>query len=60
MAFKIIQCVFVPNLKLFGEMNTELWTKEVGQFPTTLHSFFIRTSKFGPEAQAVLNFWGAF
>ena len=29
--------------------------------PALLHSFFIRTTKFGPEAQVVLNFfrlWG--
>ena len=29
--------------------------------PTLLHSFFVRTTKFGPEAQVVLNFfsfWG--
>ena len=29
--------------------------------PTLLHSFFIRTTEFGPEAQVVLNFfrfWG--
>ena len=29
--------------------------------PTLLHSFFVRTTKFGTEAQVVLNFfsfWG--
>ena len=34
--------------------------KEVGEFPTMLHSFLIRTSKFGPEAQAILIFFFAF
>ena len=27
-----VQCVSVPDLKLFGPMNTELWAKEVGEF----------------------------
>ena len=29
MVFKTIQRVSVPNLELFGPMNTELWAKEV-------------------------------
>ena len=32
MAYKTIQCVFVPNLKLFRSIKTELWAKEVGKF----------------------------
>ena len=32
MACKTIQRVSVPNLKLFGPMETELWAKEVGEF----------------------------
>ena len=29
MAYKTIQCVSVPNLKLFGPMKTKLWAKEI-------------------------------
>ena len=32
MAYKTIQRVSVPNLKLFGSMKTELCAKEVGEF----------------------------
>ena len=32
MAYKTIQRVSVPNLKLFGSMKTELRAKEVGEF----------------------------
>ena len=32
MAYKTIQCVSVPNLKLFGQMKTGLWTTEAGEF----------------------------
>ena len=31
-AYKTIQRVFVPNLKLFGPMNTELWAKKLENF----------------------------
>ena len=37
MAYKIIQCVSVPNLKLFGSIKTELRAKEVGEFFITLY-----------------------
>ena len=29
-----MQRVFVPNLKIFGPVKTELQTKEVGEFST--------------------------
>ena len=32
MGYKTIQHVFVPNLRLFGPMNTTLQAKEVGDF----------------------------
>ena len=32
MAYKTMQRVFVPNLKLFGSMATELWAKEIREF----------------------------
>ena len=32
MVCKTVQRVSVPNLKLFGPIKTELWTKEVGTF----------------------------
>ena len=32
MAYKTIQRVSVPNLKLFGSLKTVLWAKEVGEF----------------------------
>ena len=31
-AYKTIQRVSIPNLKLFGPTATELWGKEVGEF----------------------------
>ena len=37
MACKTIQLVYVPNLKLFGPMKTELWVKEVGEFSIMLY-----------------------
>ena len=37
MACKTIQCVFVPNLKLFGSIKTELWAKEVEKISITLY-----------------------
>ena len=43
MAYKTIQRVFVPNLKLFGPMNTTLQSKDVesitiiGEFSITLY-----------------------
>ena len=37
MAYKTIQRVFVPNLKLFRPINTELWAREVGDFSIMLH-----------------------
>ena len=36
MACKTIR-VFLPNLKLFGSMKTELWAEEVGQFSIMLY-----------------------
>ena len=36
-AHKTIQCVCVPNLKLFGSTKTELWAKEVGEFSIMLY-----------------------
>ena len=32
MAYKTIQCVSVPNLKLFRSLKTELWTRIFGEF----------------------------
>ena len=37
MAYNTIQCVFVPNTKLFGSIKTELWAKEVGKFSIMLY-----------------------
>ena len=37
MAYETIQHVFIPNLKLFGPMNTKLQAKEVGEFSITLY-----------------------
>ena len=37
MAYKTIQCVFVPNLKLFGSMKTELWAEKVDEFFIVLY-----------------------
>ena len=36
-ANQTIQQVPVPNLKLFGPMKTELWTKEVEEFSNMLY-----------------------
>ena len=36
-AYKTIQRVSVPDLKLFGPMNTELWAIEVRKFSVTLY-----------------------
>ena len=40
MAYRTIQRVSVPNLKLLRQMNTELRTKEAGEFST--HFYRIR------------------
>ena len=32
-----MQCVCVPNLKLFGSTKTELWAKELGEFSIILY-----------------------
>ena len=32
MAYETIQCVLVPNLKLYGPTKAELKAKEVGEF----------------------------
>ena len=37
MAYKTIQHVSVPNMKLFGSLKTELWAKEVGEFSIRLY-----------------------
>ena len=37
MAFKTIQCVSVPNLKLFGPRKTELQAKKFGKFSIMLY-----------------------
>ena len=37
MAYKTIQCVSVPNLKVFGPMTTFLWEKEVGKVSVMLY-----------------------
>ena len=37
MYYKTIERIFVPNLKLFGSMKTELWAKEVGGFSVILY-----------------------
>ena len=37
MAYKTIPHVSVPNLKLFGSMEMELWAKEVEEFSITLY-----------------------
>ena len=50
MTLKTVQCVSVPNLKLFRPMKTGLWAKEVGKFSITLYgkmdcwAFFCRAS----------------
>ena len=36
MVYKIIKCVSVPNLKLFGSTKTVLWAKEVGELSIML------------------------
>ena len=37
MACKTIQCVSVPNLKVFGSIKTEFWAKEVEEFSIMLY-----------------------
>ena len=37
MVYKTMQCVSVPNLKLFEPMKTEIWAKEIGEFSITLY-----------------------
>ena len=37
MAYKTIQLVSVPNLKLFRPMKRDLWAKEVGRFSIMLY-----------------------
>ena len=37
LVYKTIEGVSVPNSRLFGLMNTELWAKEVGEFSITLY-----------------------
>ena len=45
MAYKTIERVSIPNLKLFGSMKTKSWTKEVGEFCQKSYSFkFLMTS----------------
>ena len=37
MAYKTIQRVSVPNMKLFESTKTKLWAKEVGEFSIMLY-----------------------
>ena len=65
MAYKTRQRVSVPNLKLFGQVKTELWAKYVGGFPIMSHgqigwwAFFFATYRlFGLEMDITLSFIG--
>ena len=49
-AYKTIQRVSVPNLKLFGPMNTELSAKEVGKFSVTLYGKMSWSALFCPPS----------
>ena len=52
-AYKTIQCVFVPTLELFGPKKTELWAKEVGKLSIILYGKIVCPPTWLPQCRCM-------